>query len=82
MHINVVNLMNVQRKFKIGDLVRHRFQPEGQEGHGIIVEYREKYGTKLKNTWYFKVKWVGHNLSNQSQWFPERELTIISKVKE
>ena len=74
--------MTKQKKFKIGDLVKHIFQPEGQDGHGIIVGFSEKGQGTYKNAMYFKVKWVGFNLSNQSQWFPERELTIISQVRE
>ena len=59
---------------KIGDLVCHMFQGRETE-HGMIVEIKEGC-----NKLYCKIQWLGDVSARHSQWFPERELQVISRA--
>jgi len=57
----------------IGDLVRHRYQPATQGGHGVVLK------TKLiGDHQYYQVRWVGSQLSEGPQWFKKEDLQTIS----
>ena len=59
----------------VGDLIRHRYQPDTQGGHGIIL------GIKLVGERkFYKVRWIGAHFNPGPQWFKHEELKLISDV--
>jgi len=59
---------------KVGSLVRHIYWGDRASGHGIVVEKKQNTGEKI----YYRIKWVGGNQSEFDQWFPEKELEVVS----
>ena len=60
-------------EMKIGALVYHVFRAPASDEHGMIVEIKEGNDKK-----YCKIQWLGGSSPKYTQWFPERELEIMS----